>query len=72
MTVGTLLSISIFDEIFVLNGTALNTRSILIQAYNITFVNADFAHGTALAFVLAGVTAVFGSAYVLVLRRATA
>jgi multiple sugar transport system permease protein len=72
LTVGTLLAISIFDEIFVLNGTALNTRSILIQAYNITFVNADFAHGTALAFVLAGVTAVFGAGYVLVLRRATA
>ena len=37
-----------------LNGTALNTRSILIQVYNTTFVEADFAHGTALAFLLAG------------------
>ena len=71
MTVGTLLAISIFDEIYVLNGTALNTRSILIQVYNTTFVEADFAHGTALAFLLAAVTAVFGAAYALVLRRAT-
>ena len=38
----------------------MNTRSILIQVYNTTFVEADFAHGTALAFVLAAVTAVLG------------
>jgi multiple sugar transport system permease protein len=71
LTVGTLLAISIFDEIYVLNGTALNTRSILIQVYNTTFVTADFAHGTALAFLLAAVTAVFGAVYALALRRAT-
>ena len=39
LTVGSLLAISIFDEIYVLNGTALNTRSILIQVYNTTFVD---------------------------------
>ena len=33
-TIGTLLAIAIFDEVYVLNGTALNTRSILIQVYN--------------------------------------
>jgi multiple sugar transport system permease protein len=71
LTVGTLLAISIFDEIYVLNGTALNTRSILIQVYNTTFVTADFAHGTALAFLLAAVTAAFGAIYALALRRAT-
>jgi multiple sugar transport system permease protein len=71
LTVGTLLAISIFDEIYVLNGTALNTRSILIQVYNTTFVQADFAHGTALAFLLAGATAVFGGLYALALRRST-
>ncbi len=71
LTVGTLLAISIFDEIYVLNGTALNTRSILIQVYNTTFVQADFAHGTALAFLLAGVTALFGILYALALRRST-
>jgi multiple sugar transport system permease protein len=71
LTVGTLLAISIFDEIYVLNGTALNTRSILIQVYNTTFVTADFAHGTALAFLLAAVTAVLGTLYALALRRST-
>ena len=71
LTVGTLLAISIFDEIYVLNGTALNTRSILIQVYNTTFVTADFAHGTALAFLLAALTALLGGGYALLLRRAT-
>jgi multiple sugar transport system permease protein len=71
LTVGTLLAISIFDEIYVLNGTALNTRSILIQVYNTTFVQADFAHGTALAFLLAGATALFGVFYALALKRST-
>ena len=71
LTVGTLLAISIFDEIYVLNGTALNTRSVLIQVYNTTFVQADFAHGTALAFLLAGATALFGVLYALALRRST-
>jgi multiple sugar transport system permease protein len=72
LTVGTLWSISIFDEIYVLNGTALNTRSILMQVYNTAFVNADFAHGTALAFLLAGISALFGVVYVLSLRSRTA
>ena len=71
LTIGTLLAIAIFDEVFVLNGTALNTRSILIQVYNTTFVEADFAHGTALAFLLAGVTALFGCVYVHRARKST-
>ena len=71
LTIGTLLAIAIFDEVYVLNGTALNTRSILIQVYNTTFVEADFAHGTALAFLLAGVTAFFGMIYVIGFRKST-
>jgi multiple sugar transport system permease protein len=71
LTVGTILGIGIFDEIFVLNGTAQNTRSILMQVYDTTFGNADFAHGTALAFLLAGVTALFALVFVLVNRRST-
>src|SRR5207237_8204191 len=71
LTVGTLLAISIFDEIYVLNGTAPNTRSILNQAYNTTFVEADFAYGTELAFLLAEVSAAHGAAYQMLLRWAT-
>lgn len=69
LTVGTVWAIKIFDEIYVLNGTALNTRSILMEVYNTTFVNADFAHGTALAFLLTAVTALFAAVCAVTLGR---
>lgn len=71
LTVGTVTAINIFDEIYVLNGTALNTRSILVEVYTMTFANSEFAEGTALAFVVAAVTAVLAAVYVLALRRRT-
>ncbi|MBV8539238.1 MAG: sugar ABC transporter permease [Pseudonocardiales bacterium] len=71
LTVGTVWATKIFDEIYVLNGTALNTRSILMEVYNTTFVNADFAHGTALAFMLTAVTALFAAVYAVTFRRST-
>jgi multiple sugar transport system permease protein len=71
LTVGTVWAFGIFDEVYVLNGTALNTRSILMEVYTTTFVQADFAHGTALAFMLTAVTALFALAYVLGFRRST-
>ncbi|HEX5347807.1 MAG TPA: sugar ABC transporter permease [Pseudonocardiaceae bacterium] len=71
LTVGTVWAIKIFDEIYVLNGAALNTRSILMEVYNTTFVNADFAHGTALAFLLTGVTALFAGVYAVTFGRST-
>lgn len=70
-TVGTIAAINIFDEIYVLNGTALNTRSIVMQVYNTTFNEANFSTGTALAFLVGGVTALFGIFYTFVFRRAT-
>ena len=42
-----------------------------MEVYNTTFVDADFAHGTALAFMLTVVTAVFALLYVFGFRRAT-
>jgi multiple sugar transport system permease protein len=69
LTVGTVWAIKIFDEIYVLNGTALNTRSIVMEVYTTTFVNADFPHGTALAFLLTGVTAVLAAGYALAFGR---
>jgi multiple sugar transport system permease protein len=72
VTVGTIQAISIFDEIYVLNGTALNTRSILMQVYNTTFVDADFAHGIALAFLVAAVSALIAAVSIVVVRRAEA
>jgi multiple sugar transport system permease protein len=67
--VGLIQAITIFDEIYVLNGTALNTASVLIQVYNIAFVDADFAHGTALAFIVAAATGVFALISLLITRR---
>jgi multiple sugar transport system permease protein len=69
LTVGTVWAIKIFDEIYVLNGTALNTRSILMEVYSTTFVNADFPHGTALAFLLTGATALLVAGYALAFGR---
>jgi multiple sugar transport system permease protein len=69
LTVGTVWAIKIFDEIYVLNGTALNTRSILVEVYNTTFVNADFTHGSALAFLLIALTALFVGVYAVAFGR---
>ena len=71
ITVGLVQAITIFDEIYVLNGTALNTSSVLMQVYNSAFVDADFAHGTALAFLVALATGVFAVISLLASRRST-
>ena len=71
LTVGTVAAINIFDEIYVLNGTALNTRSILMEVYNLTFVNSQFAEGTALAFLVAATSILVAVFYALLLRRRT-
>ena len=71
LTVGTLLAISIFDEIYVLNGTALNTRSILIQVYNTTFVTPTSRTGRRSPSCSPALTAILGGGYALLLRRAT-
>ena len=42
-----------------------------MEVYNTTFVDADFAHGTALAFMLTIVTALFALGYMLGFRRET-
>jgi hypothetical protein len=40
-----------------------------MELYTTTFVNADFAHGTALAFLLAGVTVLLAAGYALSFGR---
>lgn len=71
LTMGTVAALGIFDEIFVLNGTALGTRSIQMQIYLTTFGQLDFGRGTAMAFLLALVTIVFSIGYLRGLRRQT-
>ncbi len=71
LTMGTVAALGIFDEIYVLNGTALGTRSIQMQIYLTTFGQLDFGRGTAMAFLLALVTIVFSVFYLRGLRRQT-
>lgn len=70
-TVGLIQAITIFDVIYVLNGTALNTASAVVQVYNLAFVDADFAHGTAFAFLIAGATAVLALLSLLISRKSS-
>lgn len=69
LTIGSVSALSIFDEIFVLNGTSLSTRSVMMQVYDITFRQLDFGHGSALAILLSIGTATVGLLWVLIFRR---
>lgn len=69
-TVGALSAISMFDEIYVLNGTALNTRSLVMEVYTTTFKEADFQHGIALALLIAAVSAIVAVTFGALARRA--
>jgi ABC-type sugar transport system permease subunit len=55
--IGLVDAVTIFDEIYVLNGIALNTSSVVMQVYNLIFVQADFPHGIAFAFLIAAFSA---------------
>jgi len=70
LTIGTVNALGIFDQIYVLNGTALGTRSITLQIYLMTFAQLRFGEGTALAFWLTLVTLAFSVGYIRSLRSA--
>ncbi|MBV8934146.1 MAG: sugar ABC transporter permease [Kutzneria sp.] len=70
LTVGSTTVLALFDEIYVLNGGALMTRSVGMQIYQTTFADLDFGRGTALAYMLTLVAAVLGIAYVRSFGRA--
>jgi multiple sugar transport system permease protein len=71
LTIGTVSALSIFDQIYVLNGTALSTRSIQMQIYLTTFKDINFGVGTAMAFLLTLLTILFSFGYIRGFRRAT-
>lgn len=71
LTIGTVSALSIFDQIYVLNGTALSTRSIQMQIYLTTFKHINFGVGTAMAFLLTLLTIIFSYGYIRGFRRAT-
>lgn len=69
LTTGSVSALAIFDEIYVLNGAALSTRSAMMQVYDTTFRQLDFGHGSALAIVLTVVTVALGLVWVVAFRR---
>lgn len=69
LTTGSVSALAIFDEIYVLNGAALSTRSAMMQIYDTTFRQLDFGHGSALAIMLTVVTVALGLAWVVAFRR---
>lgn len=70
LTIGTVNALAIFDQIYVLNGVGLTTRSIAQQIYMMTFMQLKFGQGTALAFWLTIVSLAFSVAYIRSLRSA--
>ncbi len=71
LTIGTVSALSIFDQIYVLNGTALSTRSIQMQIYLTTFKDINFGVGTAMAFLLTLLTILFSFGYIRGFQKAT-
>jgi multiple sugar transport system permease protein len=51
-----ILSLNIFDQVYVLNGGAQTGSSIMLQTYNISFLNLNFGQGYALSFIAVIVT----------------
>ncbi len=70
LTTGTILAIAIFDEIYMLTGYQLNTFSLMMQAYQITFTRLEFGKGAAFAYLVTLVTGVLALGYIRSLRRA--
>jgi len=62
-------AINLFDEIFVLTGTALDTRSILVQDYLIAFRQLDLGLGMSLSLIITVITLAISLFYVLWLNE---
>jgi multiple sugar transport system permease protein len=70
LTIGTIVSFAIFDVIYVLTGTARDSRSVMVQIYLTTFANLDFGHGVAIAILLAIASLFMSGFYLLAFRQA--
>jgi multiple sugar transport system permease protein len=69
LAAATIGALSIFDVIYVMNGSAIDTRSISMQVYLTSFRTLDFGGGVALAVLLSLVTAVVVAVQVVLSRR---
>jgi multiple sugar transport system permease protein len=71
LTVGAVVAFGIFDVIYVLNGTAFESRSLMMQVYLTAFQDLNFGKGVALTFVITAITALVAGLYLLAFRRST-
>ncbi|MFA7147976.1 MAG: hypothetical protein WC109_04030, partial [Syntrophomonadaceae bacterium] len=51
-TLGTVSAFHLFDEVYVLTGTSLDTRSIMVQDYLIAFRELKYSMGMALSLII--------------------
>ncbi len=65
MTNSTVAAFNLFDEAWVLAGTSLDTRPVLVQVYLETFQNLHFSYGMALSLVVTAVSLLVSLVYVL-------
>ncbi|MEN6325400.1 MAG: sugar ABC transporter permease [Syntrophomonas sp.] len=63
LTLGTLSAFQLFDEVYVLTGTSLDTRSIMVQDYLIAFRELKFSLGMALSLLISFVILGFSYLY---------
>ncbi len=69
LTQATFAAINIFDEIFVLTGSALDTRSVLIQNYLIAFRQLNLGMGMALSLIITLITLGISLIYIIWLNE---
>jgi multiple sugar transport system permease protein len=61
---GTIAAINLFDEAYVLTGMSVDTRSILIQTYLVTFRDLQLSRGMALSFAITSATIIISTVFV--------
>ena len=64
MTNSTVAAFNLFDEAWVLAGSSLDTRPVLVQIYLETFQNLHFSYGMALSLVVTVVSLLVSLVYV--------
>ena len=67
----TVFAVNLFDEAWVLNGSALDTRSVIVQVYVTAFQNLKFSLGMALSVLAMVVSLAVSAIYVLRVYRET-
>ena len=67
--IASITAINIFDEIVALSGFSDVGKNVLIQNYLTTFSFLDFGKGSALTYIIMGLTAVLGVFYLRSLNR---